>query len=59
MLQALDFIRTVPPAGEAEYCWLSYEPENTVAQKLYASLGFEERPELYEELAEMPAVLKL
>ena len=59
MLQALDFIRTVPPAGEAEYCWLSYEPENTVAQKLYASLGFEERPELYEELAETPAVLKL
>ena len=58
MLQALDFIRTFP-AGEAECCWLSYEPENEVAKKLYASLGFEEKPELYEDGAEMPAVLKL
>jgi len=58
MLQALNLIRTYP-AGEAEYCWLSYEPENTAAKKLYASLGFVEKPELYEDLGEMPAVLKL
>ncbi len=38
---ALDFIRTFP-CGEAEYCWLSYEPENFVARRLYQSFGFEE-----------------
>ncbi len=38
---ALDFIRT-KPCGEAEYCWLSYEPENVVARRLYASFGFVE-----------------
>ncbi|MBR5424551.1 MAG: GNAT family N-acetyltransferase [Clostridia bacterium] len=58
MRLALDFIRTFP-AGEAKYCWLSYEPENEVAKKLYASFGFEELPEQYEEGEEMPAVLKL
>ena len=58
MLQALEFIRSFP-AGEAECCWLSYEPENEVAKKLYASVGFEEKLELYEEGQEIPAVLKL
>ena len=38
---ALRYIRTLP-CGPATYCWLSYEPENTVAQKLYASFGFTE-----------------
>lgn len=37
----LDYIRTFP-CGEAKYCWLSYEPENTVARKLYESFGFVE-----------------
>lgn len=55
---ALDFIRTFP-AGEAQYCWLSYEPTNEVARKLYLSFGFVEQPEHYEEGEEMPAVLKL
>ena len=55
---ALDFIRTFP-AGEARYCWLSYEPKNEVARKLYASFGFEEHPEHYEEGEEMPAILTL
>jgi diamine N-acetyltransferase len=27
---ALDFIRSFP-AGEAEYCWVTYDPENEVA----------------------------
>lgn len=58
MLQALEFIRSFP-AGEAECCWLSYEPENEVAKKLYASVGFEEKLELYEAGQEIPAVLKL
>lgn len=30
------------PCGEAKYCWLSYEPENVVAKKLYDAFGFEE-----------------
>lgn len=55
---ALDFVRTFP-CGEAEYCWLSYEPENEVARHLYLSLGFEEKPELCREDEEIPAVLKL
>ena len=38
MQLALDFIRTWP-CGEAEYCWLSYEPENTKAKALYEIVG--------------------
>lgn len=41
---ALDYLRT-KPCGEAEYCWLSYEPTNEVARKLYASFGFRETGE--------------
>ena len=57
---ALDYVRTFP-AGKAETVWLSYEPENEVAKKLYASFGFEEMPEFYKgnEGEEMPAILKL
>jgi diamine N-acetyltransferase len=58
MQLALDYIRT-NPAGPAEYCWLSYEPENETANKLYHSFRFEDRPEQCEEGEEMPAVLKL
>lgn len=54
--QAIDFIRTFP-CGKAEYCWISYEPENEVAKKLYASFGFEETGERCED--EVVAVLKL
>ena len=53
---ALDFIRTFP-CGNAEYCWLSYEPENYVALKLYSSFGFEETGEM--DGKELIAVLKL
>ena len=53
---ALDFINT-NPCGEAEYCWLSYEPENQVAAKLYRSFGFEETGDKDGE--ELIAVLKL
>ena len=35
---ALRFIRTFP-CGKADFCWLSYEPENAVAKSLYASFG--------------------
>ncbi len=57
MRLALDFIRTFP-CGRADCCWLSYEPENEVARKLYRSFGFVEmeKPEGWDEV---PAVLKL
>ena len=52
---ALDFINTLP-CGKAEYCWLSYEPENEVARRLYQSFGFEETGE--KDCDELIAVLK-
>lgn len=60
MQLALDYIRTFP-CGKAELCWLSYEPENEVAKKLYSSFGFIEQPQFYKgkEGEEMPAILKL
>ena len=53
---ALDFINTLP-CGKAEYCWLSYEPENDVACKLYSSFGFVETGEKDGE--ELIAILGL
>ena len=54
----LDYIRTFP-LGKGQYCWISYEPENAAARKLYLSMGFEEQPKDYVQGEEMPAVLKL
>lgn len=53
---ALNFIETFP-CGAAEYCWLSYEPENEAARNLYSSFGFAETGEMDGE--EVIAVLKL
>ena len=53
---ALEFIRTWP-CGKAEYCEISYEPENEVAGALYRSCGFAENGELDGD--EIVAVLKL
>ena len=53
---ALDFIKSFP-CGEAQYVWLSYEPENTVAKELYASFGFTETGEVDGD--ELIAILKL
>ena len=53
---ALDFINTMP-CGKADYCWLSYEPENTSAKNLYHSFGFHETGEMDGE--ELIAILKL
>ena len=53
---ALEFIRTFP-CGKADYCWLSYEPENEAARNLYRSFGFVETGEKDGE--ELIAVLKL
>ena len=55
---ALDYIRTFP-CGKAEYCWLSYEPENEAARKLYRSFGFVEAERMPRGWDEMPALLKL
>lgn len=38
---ALEYLQTFP-CGPATHCWLSYEPENTVARALYQSMGFAE-----------------
>lgn len=53
---ALEFIKTFP-CGEAEYCWLSYEPENEAARRLYSSFGFSETGEMDGD--EVIAVLRL
>ena len=53
---ALEFIKTWP-SGEADLCVTSYNPENEVAKKLYASFGFVENGEMDDD--EIVAVLKL
>lgn len=53
---ALDFIKT-EPCGKAEYCYLSYEPENTIGKKLYESFGFKETGDKAGD--ELVALLKL
>ena len=56
--QAIDFIKR-GPCGKADRCWLSYEPENEIARKLYLSSGFIEKKEYWKEDWEMPAVFEL
>ncbi|MDF2609850.1 MAG: N-acetyltransferase [Lachnospiraceae bacterium] len=56
LIAAIDYIKTMP-CGEADYCWLSYEPENEVAKKLYTWGGFEETGEICGD--EIVSVLKL
>ena len=52
----LEFIKSFP-CGKAEYCWLSYEPENDAARQLYNSFGFVETGD--RDGGEIIAVLKL
>lgn len=56
MEKALDLIRTFP-YGRAYLVVLSYHPDNVVAKKLYASLGFIETGEIEDD--EVWAVLHL
>ena len=56
MQLALDFVRTFP-CGEADFCYLSYEPENERAKKLYHDFGFAENGE--KDGDEIVAVLPL
>ena len=53
---ALEFIKTFP-CGKADFCWLSYEPENEIVSRLYHSFGFAETGEMDGD--EIIAVLKL
>ncbi len=57
MKLALEYIRTFP-SGTADYCRLSYEPENETARKLYRSFWFE-KMQMPEDRDKVPAVLKL
>ena len=45
MKAVLEYIMTFP-CGKAEYCWLSYEPDNQAARSLYRKAGFEETGEM-------------
>lgn len=56
MEACLEYLRTFP-CGEAECCWLSYEPENTVAKKLYSAFGFQETGDMVG--GEVVSLLKL
>lgn len=56
MQLALGFIRTYP-CGKAECCYLSYEPQNHIAKKLYSEFGFTENGEM--DGNEIIAVAKL
>lgn len=53
---ALDYIRSFP-CGSAAYCWLSYEPDNHIARRMYRAFGFRETGEKDGE--ELIAVLRL
>ena len=55
----LDFIKT-GPCRKAEYAWICYDTANTVARRLYTSLGFKEVTEAYNSKDdEILAVLRL
>lgn len=56
MQVCMEYVQSLP-LGPAEACWLSYEPENTVAKALYRQFGFEENGQLCGE--ELVAVRKL
>ncbi|BCJ93181.1 N-acetyltransferase [Anaerocolumna cellulosilytica] len=56
LLASLEYLKSMP-CGKAEYCWLSYEPENVIAKKLYSSVGFHENGEVCGD--EIVSVLKL
>ena len=57
--QALNFIKTFPN-GKADYVLLSYNPDNEVGKKLYASFGFEEVfKEYLHDDDEVTAMLRL
>lgn len=46
--EALRYVRTFP-YGKADEIWLSYEPKNDFAKKLYADMGFRENGVVAEE----------
>lgn len=57
MKKIMEYIRTFP-VGHAQYCWISYVADNTVAKKLYESFGFRDSGVVINE-NEHVTVLKL
>jgi len=47
LLQLLDEIKS-KPHGEAEYCYVSYEPKNVGAKEMYDKLGFAETGQIID-----------
>lgn len=56
LYKILEYIRTFPK-GNAKYCWLEYSPKNTIAKKLYKSVGFSDNGEIVNN--EIVAVIEL
>ncbi len=56
LAKSIEYLRSMP-CGPAKYCWLSYEPENSIARDLYTSMGFSENGEMCGE--EIVSVLEL
>ena len=48
LAEALAYLKT-DPVGAGKGCWLSYEPENTVARDLYRKFGFVENGEMCDD----------
>ena len=48
LAEALAYLKTAP-VGVGKGCWLSYEPENTVARDLYRQFGFVENGEMCDD----------
>ena len=53
--KAIEYMKTLP-CGPSDGCWLSYEPNNHAARRLYQSFGFEETGEM--DGCEVIALLK-
>lgn len=56
LIASLQYLKSMP-CDKADYCWLSYEPENIVAKSFYSSGGFLENGEMCGD--EIVSVIKL
>ena len=51
MASLIDLVKTNPMGYEAKYIYLSYEPGNIIAEKMYTSLGFKKSGQFLESEA--------
>lgn len=56
LIASLEYLKSMP-CGDADYCWLCYEPENIVAKRFYLSSGFLENGEMCGD--EIVSIIKL